>query len=459
MTTTNGAQNPKRHRPFGYILFQHYVKAVVDGLYYRKVFIIGKENLPESGTPTVLVSNHQNCLNDPLALALLFKDRLPRFLARANVFGIHPVANKFLRYLGMLPVYRAGYEGTASLANNDLTFSAASDALKDGQTVVLYPECGHQDKRWLGNYSVGYLKLAFLAASKMDFKKDVQILPSCNHYSNYFHMRTDMLIKFGKPISLQPFYELYKKEPRKAMRKVNEIVKESVSGLMLNITDLEHYEDVDFLRESEFGKRFAESIGLDSDRLPDKLKSDKLLFEKLENAKNDNPEHVEGIYRDISKLRKTLQRLKLRDWLFEKEPGLATIVLESILMIIACPIFLISMIPNGIVFLLPEIAKGKMLRDIMFFGSFNIGISVFLTIPLCYIAPTVFISIFAGFTYGIAYLIACPLLLIFAWKYMKQYLKLSGKYRFYLNRNSNTITELRSLRERIHRRLNVIFEK
>lgn len=457
METIHSTGTPrKRRRPVGYVLFKHYVKAVVDGLYYRNVNIVGRENLPDSNTPTVLVSNHQNCLNDPLELALLFKDRIPRFLARANVFQVHPIADRFLRYLGMLPVYRAGYEGVGALANNDLTFAAASDALVDGQTVVLYPECGHQDKRWLGNYSIGYLKLAFLAAQKMNFEKDVQILPSCNHYSNYYHMRSDMLIRFGKPVSLMPYYDLYKEHPRQAMRKVNDIVKKRVSDLMLNITDLVNYETIDFIRESEYGKNFAIESGLNPKSLLDKLEADKILFERLENIRETDSKKIEDVYSDISRFRSALNRLKLRDWVLARNPGALSIVLESLMMILAGPIFLISMIPNALVYLVPELAKSKMLKDIMFFGSFNIGVSVFLTIPLCYVAPAIVIGVCSGILYGVFYLLACPLLLLFSWFYIRNYLKLNGKIRYYSKRNTRLVKELQELRRSIHSKLDSI---
>lgn len=456
MASTANQKTSKRRRPVGYMLFKQYVKAVVDGLYYRKVTVIGKEHLPESGVPTVLVSNHQNCLNDPLALALLFKDRIPRFLARASVFSVHPVADRFLRYLGMLPVYRAGFEGLSALSGNDLTFAAASDALVDGQTVVLYPECGHQDKRWLGNYSVGYLKLAFLAAEKMNFSKDVRILPSCNHYSNYYHMRSDMLVKFGEPVSLEPYYDLYRQSPRKAMREVNAIVKERVSSLMLNITDLDNYEVLDFIRESEYGKEFASHEGLDPDKLQDKLEADKMLVSRLDAARETSPEEVDEVYRDISRLRSALNRLRLRDWVFKRNPGAVSLMLESAALVLAGPLFLVSMIPNALVFWLPELFKGRLLKDIMFFGSFNIGVSVFLTIPLCYIVPAIVIAFLAGITYGIAYLLACPLLLLFAWFYIRKYVRFNGKLRYFRNRKTEIIRELSELRSRIHSRLDRI---
>ena len=149
--------------------------------------------------------------------------------------------------MGLLPAYRMSHEGLAQVRRNAETFDDVGQALTDGETLMLYPEAGHQDKRWLGTFKLGYLRIAFSAAQQMGFEKDIMILPSCNHYSNYFHARTEMLIKFGEPISLKPYYEEYQAEPRATMMKINSIVRERIKEMMLHVDDLEHYDQIDWL--------------------------------------------------------------------------------------------------------------------------------------------------------------------------------------------------------------------
>ena len=127
------------------------------------------------------------------------------------------------------------HEGIDSYSNNKKTFDIASDELGKGRTVLMYPEAGHQDKRWLGNFSMAYIILAFEAAEKSNFEKEIYILPSCNHYSNYFHIQADMLVKYGKPIAISPYYEKFKEKPRTVQRELNRIVIDEITSLMLNI--------------------------------------------------------------------------------------------------------------------------------------------------------------------------------------------------------------------------------
>ena len=136
---------PRDHSLFLKI-FRGYITYVNSGLYFRKEYVEGMENVPENGTPLVVVSNHQNCLNDPLCVCLKLNDRRMNFLARANVFK-NSLFNKALRAMGLLPAYRMGYEGLAEISKNHETLDTAAEALTNGETVMLYPEGGHQNKR------------------------------------------------------------------------------------------------------------------------------------------------------------------------------------------------------------------------------------------------------------------------------------------------------------------------
>ena len=430
---------------------------VNSGLYFRKEHIVGLENVPADGTPVVVVSNHQNCLNDPLCVCLMLTDRRMNFLARANVFK-NPIFNKALRAMGLLPAYRMSHEGYAAVAKNRSTLEAAGEALTNGETVMLYPEAGHQDKRWLGVFRVTYLKMAFDAAEKMNFGQDVMILPSCNHYSNYFHARTDMLIKFGEPISLKPYYEQYKESPRETMTMINQMVREKIQEMMLHVDDLEHYDQIDFLRDNGYGRKFAIEHGYKFRYLPSRLISDQKLVTALQNAYNEQPELMEQIYSDTARLIEGQKKLKIRDWLFIHNPGLEAPILRGLGLLALLPLFLVSFLPTLLLFVLPKIFLKKLIKDQMFVSSFNVGVSVFVTVPLCLFVPSILLWIFAGFWWALAYFVAFPAMFILAWNFMRMFLKFVGSCRFVARKNRAEIAELRELRNSIFDRLDKILK-
>ena len=104
-------RKPREHSLF-LKAFRTWLQFVNSGLYFKKEHLLGLENVPINGTPTIIVANHQNCLNDPLCVCLQLTDRRMNFLARANIFN-NPIFNKALRAMGLLPAYRMSHEGLA----------------------------------------------------------------------------------------------------------------------------------------------------------------------------------------------------------------------------------------------------------------------------------------------------------------------------------------------------------
>ena len=323
----------------------------------------------------------------------------------------------------------------------------------DGETVMLYPEGGHQDKRWLGSFKLGYLRIAFGAAEKMGFKEDVMILPSCNHYSNYFHARTEMLIRFGKPISLKPYYQRYQEEPRATMMEINSLVHSHIKEMMLHIDDIEHYDQIDWLRENEYGKKYAREHGYKKNYLPSRLLSDQCLVNDLQKALEQYPEEMEAVYKDTSKVMEGIKALNIRDWLFRHNPHLEAAVLRGLGLLILLPLFVVSIIPTALLFIVPEIFLKKMIKDQMFVSTFRVAVSALVTIPISLLIPVALFWIFLGFWWALGYFIAFPMMFLLAWNYMRLFMKFVGTCNFIAPKNRKKVRDLRKLRLSIFRRL------
>lgn len=449
----------KRPRDHSLLLkaFRSYLQYVNSRLYFRKEHFVNMENVPKNGTPVVVVSNHQNCLNDPLCVCLKLTDRRMNFLARANVFK-RPIFNRALRAMGLLPAYRMSHEGFSAISNNRDTMDAAGEALMVGETVMLYPEADHQDKRWLGKFKIGYLRIAFEAAERMNFEQDVVVLPSCNHYSNYFHARSDMLIKFGKPISLMPYYDDYKSAPRETMMRINDEVRSEIQSLMLHVEDLEHYDEIDFIRDNGYGYDYAKRHGSRPRHLPSRLVSDQKLVIALQEAHVEHAEDMERIYDDTRHYAAELKRLGIRDWLFGKGSGVGSFILRGLGLILLLPLFVVSIIPSSLMFIIPKIFLKKLIKDRMFISSFNVAVSALVTVPICQFLPFILIWIFAGFWWALGYFVAFPFMFIMAWNYIRLYHKFMGSWRFVKPANRKTLKQLKALRKSIHNRLDAILK-
>ena len=437
-----------------YRIFKSYIRFFHDRIYYRRTYSIHTENIPEAGTPLMIVSNHQNCLNDPLGILMSIRDRKPYFITRADVFAYHPILNTFFRSIGLLPAFRIDYEGEESLKKNKDTFVLSETELVNGSTLVMFPEAGHQDKRWLGDFSYGYTKMVFEAAELDNFQTEIFILPSCNHYSDYFRIQEQMLIKYGTPISIQPFYELYKTKPRTAQRQVSVLVRKQIEGLMLNIRDLENYEAIDFIRNTTYGKKIAKQHHYDEEKLPDRLLSDRLLVDKLEKIKANGKETaLNEIYTDVLALKKGIGEMKINDSLFDHCPSWGVIIGCMLLLLAGFPLWVFSLWPNALHFIAPNILINRM-TDKMFYGTFILAFSILITIPLLYTLTFVLTWIFANVWLALIYLAILPLLGLFAWYYRKFFIQTMQALRFRMLFKNSKLENLKRMRKMIVDRLN-----
>ena len=421
-----------------------YIRFLVNDLYYKDVQFIGTENIPPVGTPLLIVSDHQNSLNDALGIMLSVNDRKVHFIARADVFNIHPLATKFLYWIGLLPAFRIAFEGVDALKGNDNTFRVSEQRLLEGKTVTLYPEAGHQDRHWLGKFTYGYTRLAFEAAEMGNFEKEIFILPSCNHYSKYRGVRNSMLIKYGTPVSLAPYYELYKTKPRTAQREVNKVVRAQINDMMLNIEDLDNYGAIDFLRESSFGKEWAADHGFDASVLSSKLESDRLLVKELASRK----EEVQPLLDETASLVSRMEELAIVEDDVIDPPSRFEIFEETLLVILLFPIAVFALWPSVLCWFIPKYFSHK-LGDKMLESSFVVALNVLFILPICAILTLIFTWIWGGFLKAVAHALLLPFLCLFEWAYYKMVERLIQKIRFRKVSGKGLVADVGQMRSNI----------
>lgn len=440
-----------------FLNFKGFVRLMTNGVYYKKTFCIGRENVPEKGTPVLIASNHQNALNDALGFLLTINDRKVHFIVRANVFLLAKAADKYLRMLGLLPAFRMDHEGLNAVSNNGATFHDSEEALIEGKTVVIFPEAGHQWIHWLGNFSFGYTRMAFEAAEKTGFTKDIKILPACNHYSKYFDFKTSLLIRYGTPISLEPYYDLYKVKPRTAQREVNKLVREQISSMMLNIEDVDNYEAIDYIRTSEFGDRFAASQGVGKDDLPARLESDKKLVAALA-AQEDTAK----LYEDSMNVVEFLKKKRIEDVNIAKNSSALSVALRFIGLLLLSPMALACVWPSVPVWIIPRYLQKKT-GDPMYRGSFLIGISCIFTLRILGLVTLLAVGFGLSFLghaiswpIAVAYVLLFPAIGLFEWAWCYWCRELFRDMRARKVRRSEDGRSMLRLREDIFSRMDKI---
>lgn len=432
------------HINFAYSIFKSYLRFWHDHIFYTQTYTLGKENIPADGTPLLIVSNHQNCLNDPLGVLFSFRDRKANFITRADVFAIHPIANKFLRAIGLLPAFRLNHEGAEALKNNAATFKMSEQALLDGATVMLFPEAGHQDRHWLGTFSFGYTRLAFEAAEEGNFEKEIFILPSCNHYSDYFGIRNRFMVRFGTPISLKPYYELYQCKPRTAQREVNKLVRAQIKSMMLDIEDTANYETIDFIRNT-YGKNYASVNGNDPENLPARLKSDQEIVAALAGAKENDPETAERLYERFKTYAEELKDCGFDDNTLTSTKGRFTLVTEILMELALLPAWIFSLWPSLLMYYIPR-PFSQRTGDKMFQGTFLFALNMLFIVPVTAILTFVVEGLQFSWWLAALHVLLFPALCIFAWNYKERVKKTAMLFKKLFSTDSRKLDELHETR-------------
>jgi len=441
--------------PLGYKLVRLWVIFFHNNIYYKKVYNLHTENIPPKGTPLVVVSNHQNSLNDALGIVLSFDVRRPHFLARADIFKKSFIA-KFLYYFGLLPVYRQR-DGMENVKNNLHVFDTVEDIVHQGDTIVLYPEAGHQERHFLGRFFLSYTRIAFAAAERSNFEKEIFILPCANHYNDYFNWREELVINYGTPVSIKPFYELYKEQPRQAQIQVNEIVQAQIESLMLNIKDEENYEAVYFLLQT-YGRKYSLHNGYNPDKLSEKLVMEQQLVSLLETEYQQHPEQTQDLYQRCLAYKTKLKELQISDATLNKPLSIVGLTFRFLAFVLGFPFFLHGFLHHIIQYIIPRFINKKV-EDKMMHASINIGVSAIVTFPLFYLLFFVLSLVFTHcFLVSFVYVMTLPLFGIIAWNYRKAFFDFMKRWRYYslLKSNNEELIEVLTLRDAIYKQMNLI---
>ena len=402
----------------GYTVVKAFMKFWHNKVFYRKVIIIGAENInPERHI--IFAPNHQNALMDALAVLFTHKGQ-PVFLARADIFKKKNIA-AILYFLKILPIYRIR-DGYTSLKENDEIFSKTIDVFKNKNGLVVLPEGTHEGFRRLRQLKKGICRMAFQADEAENNQLKIIIIPVGIEYSNYRRYRQVLTVVYGKPIEVSEYHELYKQNPDRAFVELKNRLSDELKNLMVHIESEEDYEAIDELRSIINGK-FSDSI-----KEP-KLFRDRNLINKLNKLKNTDYNLYKKICSLSLSIKSKVDELNLDYRLFEKKNhSLFWLLAGCIILTIGFPIFLFGNIFNAI-FMGISIWQTSKIKDPQFVSSFRFGVSAALGLLL--LLPILILSLifFTEWWEGLIFFISLPISGLAAWNYYLLYKRIRGGFK------------------------------
>jgi len=423
-----------------------YYRFALNDVFFKECVIVGRENIPQKGTPTFVIANHQNSVNDALLIVGMFKDfRQPVSLARGDFFKNNAVA-KILRFWRVMPTYRAKDGGHSDIKKNMETFEIASKILKKGGVITMFPEAMHQQRRILGTFKKGVPRICFGAEEAAGFQLNLQILPVNLHYSRVQKFREKALIEIGKPFGISELLEIYTNNPNEAYLQFNEKARAVLKTMVLDIENVEHYEEYNFLREMI--RRYRIKNDYKRYNYYDEFKEEKKVITEIDALKEQKPEKFETLMTITKEYSASLKKMNLKDRLINKKTTGLGICIKTLLLAIFSPFFLFGFANNGIPCMLVNYLTSK-IPDKVFVGSLRFILG-FLFLPFWYIGICIAASLIShSFIIGMAYTILAFLSLFVYYNYRIFTRKLLHEWRYFFKRKTEEVMQLKELKNKI----------
>ena len=403
-----------------FAVLKAYLRIWHDKIFYRKVVYVNRETLPLNDH-LIFTPNHQNALMDALAIEFSLPNQFV-FVARSDIFKNKYIA-RLLYFFKILPVYRIrdGYE---SLKKNEMTFKKTLDIIRNKNGFVILPEGNHAGFRRLRALKKGFARIAFQAEEAEKFLLDMKIVPVGINYSDYEQFRTELLVVYGKPFPVSPFYEVYKQNPAVAYNRMREKLAQELKPLMIHI-DSVYYEAFDLLRIA-YREKACLQMNLDPRDLYHRFRAEKQIIACLEKYENEAPEKMKVLAAKADEYLGLLKKMKLQD-VKPVSPG--KFLLEVAGLLLTFPLFLYGYLNNFFPWNICVFA-GRKIKDPQFRSSFKFVLS-FLSFPLFYLAQSLVVYfVSSSGWFALAYFATLPLSAAVAWNYAKLFRKsvLAGRF-------------------------------
>ncbi|MBE9512217.1 MAG: 1-acyl-sn-glycerol-3-phosphate acyltransferase [Bacteroidetes bacterium] len=414
---------------FRYSFLKKWITFWQNNVFYKKILVLNKENIPEN-EHLIFAPNHQNALMDALAVGTNLKGQ-PAFLARSDIFNKPFIAN-LLYMFKMLPVYRIR-DGIDTIGNNQSTFEKTIDVINNKNGLIILPEGNHSKFRRLQVLKKGICRIAFQTEESRNFSLNLKIIPVGLDYSNHQQIRSTLIIKFGKPIEVRKFKELYLENPQKGMRALKEEISERIKELMLHIETSSYYDLYNRIRLI-YGSKMAKNQGINEYEQPSALEVDQKTVNVLNKYHDKFGNRLDNLKEKVEQFTQLSTKLNIDHQVLENGPSsFINLLLKSLAALLFLPVFIYGFINNFLPFYIPERLSG-VFNDKQFHSSVKFVLSMIL-FPLFYLIQTLLVSFLplSGF-YTAGYFLSLPVSAAFAFYYSNSVKKLKTGWRFVLLR-------------------------
>lgn len=344
---------------------------------YRKVEVIGKENIPADGA-VIIAPNHCNTLMDALVVLRAFKDESV-FGARADLFN-KPFVAKLMYFVRILPMVRQR-DGLRNVLKNNETQEVIVEILENKVRFCMYPEGKHRPAHSLQTLGKGTFRAALAANSKFGDKMPVYIVPAGIEYGDYFRYRSTSLLTFGEAINVTEFVKGLDVENEVQMiEPLRKELASKISGLITFLRD-----DENLYKKWALTKMIALDNGVNYGNFGTSLYKGMLanreIAGNIDAACCEKPSEMEKILEKVEEFEKKRKKKGLSIYSFTKENTLLRTVGKAFAALVGLPYYIFSAVVSSPMWLTYYLLKSKT-RDKAFHNTVGFGVKLGLGLVL-----------------------------------------------------------------------------
>jgi len=392
-------------------------------VFYRGIHLENRERVPGEG-PLILVSSHPNTMMDPVMLALV-SGRNPYFLGKSTLFTT-PFTRWFFGKGRVLPVYRK-QDAAAEMDKNEQTFIRCYEALEEGRAIVIMPEGLSQLDGTLHPIKTGTARIALGTEARNDFKLGITIVPVGINYSDPTKFNQDVYCRFGQPIDINEYRELYEEDQVEAVYQMTDRIRVALEKLTTTVRVPEAASVL-----SNLSKIYKQDLLLDQGLRTESKNADFSITRGMVDAihwfHERDPEHFEDLSHRMKTYLAKIEGLELRDDLLSTSAGQKTLlrrIVGATSVLLGFPVYLWGLVNNYIPYRLPRVVVRLLKPTVEFMSTYKLA-SGFIMVLIFYALQTWIVwQLTASILWSILYLVS----LIPSWKFSLYYQETMQNYR------------------------------
>ena len=349
-------------------------------VFYKRIHVEHKDRFPKIG-PVILASNHPNTMMDPLLVALA-SGRSPHFLGKSTLFRTK-IAQWFFKSVHVLPVYRK-QDAEKEMGKNADVFEKCFQSLEGGNALVIMPEGMSQMDGTLHELKTGTARIGLGAEVRHAFELGVQIVPAGINYSAPTEFFSDVHCRFGRPINLGEYKDLYEKDEYEAVYEVTRQIRDALEKLTTTVESSETAGVLNDLKKI-YKMELAVDLGLQEEIKTHDFSMTRGMADAINWYHAEYPQSFSQMEKQMTQYLAKIEGLELRDELLSSARGQRTFARRALGLlgvIIGLPIYLWGVFNNFLAYRIPRylvkaldtsleyLSSIKMLSGFVIFGVF-----------------------------------------------------------------------------------------